>query len=299
VPYREIESRNKVKNNYASRINTQLGMHEDKKMTKEELNQILWNPESNDSSLGFSANKSGNVEYVSLLKHILEFEKNIMILRNISEMESMFRDKVAWFNNFRNEKRSASSLNDVEPLQPNQLPTTTKQQRRRYAYVDVWIVGEWDWDSLEENITIMLQHAHLLKEALGKSVKLRIIQLVRYFFSEEQARLHQGLVDLVQAARIKMPELVVYPAPQSTVESPVHKSNTTAANNNFAGLNRTIKSHSADTILAFLALPNLPTEVTEGSATTFIQSLDSLTQGLPPLALIKKGEPTAIMSSRI
>ena len=32
------------------------------------------------------------------------------------------------------------------------------------TYIDVWIVGEWDWESLEENITILLQHAHLMQQ---------------------------------------------------------------------------------------------------------------------------------------
>eukprot|EP00040_Diaphanoeca_grandis_P024506 m.134735 g.134735 ORF g.134735 m.134735 type:complete len:961 (-) comp29756_c0_seq1:58-2940(-) len=299
LPFRECnDDFSSLESSYASRINRQLASYEGRKISKNELNNILWNPETYNSGLGFAPSTPGHVDYVNLLKTIIELEKNVMILRNIGEMEEIFKDKKAWLANFRNGKISVGSLNEVNPL-PEQINMSGTKTRRRYAYIDVWIVGEWDWDSLEENITIMLQHAHLMKEAMGKGVKLRIIQLVRYFFSEEQVRLHQGLVDLVEAARISMPELVVYPAPQSTVGSPVHRANASEPVNNFEGLNRTIKSHSSDTVLAFLALPNLPQDVTENSASTFIRSLDSLTNGLPPLALIKKGEPASILSTRI
>ena len=64
------------------------------------------------------------------------------------------------------------------------------------TYVDVWIVGEWDMASLEDSITLLLQHAHLMKSALGKLANLRILQVVHYF-SEEKIRVKHQLEEPV------------------------------------------------------------------------------------------------------
>lgn len=210
-----------------------------------------------------------NVDYVKLLQSVIALEKNLMIVRNLSQMNPLFHGI----------------------RQGHKLTPTT---------IDVWIVGDWDLENLDENVALQIQHAHLMKTALGKRAKLRILQLV-HFLSQEQGTFHRRLKDLVEAARIDMPEMIVLPAPSrpSTPERRRTSSSGAMSTELSGSINQIIKAHSANTTLAMLALPPLPLDITQQSADAFVESLHKLTDELPPTALMLKGEPDAVISTHI
>ena len=157
---------------------------------------------------------------------------------------------------------------------------------------------------MEQNIALLLQHAHLMQQALGKKCKVRIIQLVQYFFSEEQYKLKKGLNDIVMAARIKMPELLVLPAPapapspRSPTPMPGDMGAAGKTLEYYRGLNEMVREYSflQETEMAFMALPKLPEHVTKESANVYVGCLNALTSGLPPLVMIEKGEKVPVIS---
>ena len=68
---------------------------------------------------------------------------------------------------------------------------------------------------------------------------------------------------------------------------------------NYGALNTSIASHSANTSLAFLAMPGLPDDLSAESADTYMTGLQTLTNGLPPTAMILKGDPSPVFSTMI
>eukprot|EP00729_Bicosta_minor_P007597 gene7597-152_t len=228
-------------------------------------------PDSQNSQLGCAS----NLDYLRLLQHAIDYEKNVMVVRNSKDLDAVF-----------------GGLRAKHKVTP--------------TFVDVWIVGEWDMASLEDNITLLLQHAHLMKAALGKLANLRILQVV-HFFSEEKLRVKHQLEELVALARIPMPELVVVEAPPQEAGSSGSGSKSTSIVSggteisfaNYGALNTSIFSHSGNTSLAFMAMPGLPDDLGNESADVYMAGLQTLTRGLPPTALILKGDPSPVFSTNI
>eukprot|EP00039_Didymoeca_costata_P009640 m.127964 g.127964 ORF g.127964 m.127964 type:complete len:923 (-) comp14555_c0_seq2:1027-3795(-) len=212
---------------------------------------------SYNSSLGLH-----NKPFIKLLGECLDAEKNVLLVRNSKGLAPLFH-----------------GLQERHKLMPTNI--------------DVWIFGEWDWETLEENITLLLQHAHIMQKALGRVTKLRILQLVRYFFSTEQNTLQEQLKDLVLAARLPMPEILVFCAPEA------NKDQSHDSIQHYTHLNEVVAANSSNTTLAFMALPTLPNILTEDATDHYLKCLDTLTAGLPPVVLAAKGEPTPILSTHI
>jgi hypothetical protein len=111
--------------------------------------------------------------------------------------------------------------------------------------------------------------------------------------------LQQKLEALVLATRIAKPEIMVIPpvvlAPHGDAATGMESAGPALAYSR--ALNELMQDVSRrDTALTFLELPHLPTTVTEQSAEAYIACLNALTVGLPPLALLRKGERTPIIS---
>lgn len=165
--------------------------------------------------------------------------------------------------------------------------------------IDVWIVGDWGWETMESSIALLIQHAHLLTESFGRRYKMRIIQHVQYTNTEEQVVLQHKLKELVLATRIPDPELLVIPPvvlpPRGEVASTMEESGPALA---YArALNELIRDVSRrETALTFIELPELPVKISPQSAETYMACLNALTAGLPPLALLRKGERGSVIS---
>ena len=67
----------------------------------------------------------------------------------------------------------------------------------------------------------------------------------------------------------------------------------------FAGLNATVAANSSNTSLSVLAMPSFPDELTSPAADAFMHALNVLTDGLGPVALIHKGDPSKVISLAI
>jgi len=237
--------------------------------------EVCNSPTSYNSVLGFDS----NLQYVQLLKTAMEFEKNLMVLRNTSGMEATFQGM-------------------------------RQKQTVRATWVDIWIVGELDFDvdnenSLDESITLLIQHAHLMKQALGNHANLRIVQLVHFFFDSEELKFQAKLNELMHLARIPLPEILVVPAPQQP-KSEVENESSWVSNGNrvssaqFSNINSMIAAHSKDTSCVFLAMPGLPDEASVESSDAYMAGIESLTQGLPcTTALLMKGDPAPVLSTHI
>eukprot|EP00040_Diaphanoeca_grandis_P012525 m.63516 g.63516 ORF g.63516 m.63516 type:complete len:926 (-) comp23294_c0_seq1:185-2962(-) len=223
-------------------------------------------PEAHNSALGFA----NPLKYCKLIQSTLDLEKNVMIVRNSAALDLQFQQ-----------------LRQGKTVRP--------------TFVDTWIVGDWNLSQIEDSIALLLQHARLMQRAFGKKCRMRIIQLVHFFFSEEQSKLQKGLTDLVTAARIKMPELLILPAPSTAPPQRMPSTMADAEKNlkYYRGLNEMIREQSELTSMTFLALPGLPDELNEESANVFMGCLNALTSGLPPLALLSKGELVPVISTHI
>ena len=275
VPFKAKASTGPFRN-YVARIDEQLRKHgndpsgKPKYTTKQPWeSNVLNHPASQNSDLGIKS----NTEYVRLLKLVKNYEKNLMVVRNIAGMEALFRG--LW------QKHTI-------------LPTN----------VDVWIVGEWEWSSLEESVTLLIQHAHLMQGALGKRTSLRIHQLVHYYYETEKAELLNKLKELVETARIPMPEICVHQAPavnRSERRASFASSSSEISPEHCAALNSTIKQYSPTdkTAIMFLALPTLPEEVTDETANSYMHCVESLSADLPPCAMLMKGDPLPVFSTHI
>ena len=262
--------------NYVARIDEQLRKHGNDASGKPQYetkqpwdSNVLNNPASQNSDLGIKS----NTEYVRLLKMVNNYEKNLMVVRNIGGMEALFRG--LW------QKHTI-------------LPTN----------VDVWIVGEWEWNTLEDSVTLLIQHAHLMKKALGKRTSMRLHQLVHYYYETEKAELMKKLGELVEEARTPMPEICVHQAPavnRAERRASFASSSSDISPEHCAALNTTIKEHSPSdtTAIMFLALPTLPEAVTEETAGSYMHCVDSLSEGLPPVAMLMKGDPLPVFSTHI
>eukprot|EP00041_Stephanoeca_diplocostata_P023775 m.591542 g.591542 ORF g.591542 m.591542 type:complete len:945 (+) comp22380_c0_seq1:148-2982(+) len=211
------------------------------------------------------------LEYTQLLLSILEQEMNILVVRNSGELDGMFGSINTW------------------------------AAARQVSFVDVWILGTWDWATLEERVALLLQHAHLAQQAFVGRCKLRIIQFAHCMFPEELTVLRNNLKDLAEATRINMPELLVVEASSSPPLGPMPMDMDSALPTleyNRA-LNDAMRSHSQDTTLAFVSLPALPENLTAASADVYMGCLNILTSGLPPMVLIAKGERGSVISTHI
>ena len=175
------------------------------------------------------------MDYVRLIRNVLDLEKNVMMVRNSAALDALFHGMS------ENHKLVATNI-------------------------DMWIIGDWDWSTLEQSVALLLQHAYIMQRATGKRTKLRIIQMVQYFFSEEQYKLHKGLNDLVSAARIPMPELIVMTAPAGVQPPrgglPTRMAEADIALKYYKSLNHLIFAKSSNTVLTFVALPAPPDYIT-------------------------------------
>lgn len=200
-------------------------------------------------------------------------ERNIMVVRNSAGLDPVFHRM----------KRGGGKLLDVVDK----------------TLIDVWIVGDWDWNTMESSIGALVQHAHLLVESFGKRFKMRIIQHVQYSNAEEQVVLQQKLKDLVLATRIADPEILVIPPrvlpPRGAVAAGMDAAGPALA---YArAVNELMRDISRrETALTFIELPEMPSDITTESAETYMACLNALTAGLPPLALLRKGERGSIIS---
>jgi hypothetical protein len=204
---------------------------------------------------------------------VLDLEKNVMVVRNSAGLDPVFH---------RMRAGGAKLLDVVDK-----------------TLIDVWIVGDWDWSMMESSIALLIQHAHLLTESFGKRFKMRIIQHVQYNNTEEQVVLQHKLKELVLATRIPDPELMVIPPvvlpPRGAVATDMEDAG--PALEYSRALNELMRDVSRrETALTFMELPELPVSISPESAETYMACLNALTAGLPPLALLRKGERGSIIS---
>jgi hypothetical protein len=78
-----------------------------------------------------------------LIKKTLELEKNVMLVRNSSALNALFK-----------------GMYEKDKL----IPTN----------IDLWIVGDWDFSTLENSVSMLLQHAYIFQQQTGKNTTLRV-----------------------------------------------------------------------------------------------------------------------------
>lgn len=225
---------------------------------------------SHNNAYNSEVGLSDTLEYVLLLDTAIQLEKNVMVVRNSGDLDALF-----------------FGLREKQKLTP--------------STIDVWIIGDWSWQTLEQSIALLVQHAHLLSSALGKLSPLRIVQVVQFSYDEEQEKLAAGLAELVEAARLPMPEILVLPNPGQAPRGGMPMTMATAdlVMQYYASLNELIRDNSSNTSCSFMALPKFPDAITEESAEVYMTCLDALTQDLPPLCMLQKGEMVSVISTEI
>lgn len=176
-----------------------------------------------------------------------------------------------------------------------------EKQKLTPSTIDVWIIGDWSWQTLEQSIALLIQHAHLLSSALGKLSPMRIVQVVQFSYEEEQQKLATGLEELVAAARLPMPEILLLPTPGQAPRGGMPMTMATAdlVMQYYSSLNELIRENSETTSCSFMALPKFPDAITEESAEVYMTCMDALTQDLPPLCMLQKGEMGTVISTEI
>jgi hypothetical protein len=234
--------------------------------------KVCNHPASQNSVLGCTS----NLEYLTLLQYTLGFEKNLMVVRNSKALDSLFAKHRA--------KASASYT----------TPT----------FIDAWIVGGWEIETIEKQVALLVQHAHLMNASLGKHTTLRIIQVVDGYLKEEKIAIQAKLDELVHLTRIpQKPEVLLVdalPSNTSGASTASYISRGVSVDvGQFVGLNATVAANSSNTSLVLLSMPSLPDEMTAQVADAFMSGLDALTTALPPVVLLHKGDPSTVISLAI
>jgi len=212
-----------------------------------------------DSGLGLQSAS----QYVRLLQNVLDCEKNLMIVRRSGGLDRLLGATV-------------------------DAPAT----------IDVWVVGGWEAGTVEANVYILLQHAYLIKKAVGRAVTVRVLQLENFTFSAEQAALEKALDEMVWASRVyPQPEMAVLPAPDGL--NLASRATGSMSVEHFEQINGAMQRVSRHSALAIVALPTVPDDSTEAAAASYLANLDALSGGMPPVVFMAKGEPGKIVSTHI
>lgn len=273
VPFRDSDAFARAPPDYVARINEQLAQ-KSQAYGKSHYAKMRLNKPSGCSICNHDASHNSEIrlrndtEYVQLLKCVLDLQKNLMVVRNTRALAPLFH-----------------GIYERSKL----MPTT----------IDLWIIGDWDITKIEQGMSLLLQNAHLMQASMGKATTLRIVQVVQYYLPEDEYKFHTAITKLAAHVRIPVPEMLVLPMSSKPVEPPATRQEAPPAFDHFKKLNELIVANSGSSELVFLTMPQVPASITDEASAVFMRCLKLLTDGLPPVALISKGEMVSVISTEI
>eukprot|EP01083_Nonionella_stella_P181753 652076_1 len=271
------------------------------------------------------------VEYVTLCKNILTFNRNIVMTANIHSLdfELVVSQTIAQFIEKEHNKSNSPPVVGAEGnLQMSiQLDgdasntntatnywTFTSQQTPniRNQWVDIWLFADDYTFNLKDRLCdrgfpmLIMQLSHILlqNKVWDKAAGLRVFLLVNNAWNEGD---QLNFDNIVKELRLGIDQVVVLKQPSKRKpdwnaigedENEI-KMNRKYFKKYYATLNSTMVSLSSQTYFTFFKLPPLPSKINTQLCTLYFESMYTLFKHMPPTALIATGEELPVISMDI
>ena len=128
-----------------------------------------------------------SLEFVSVVRDVLALQKNAVVACNFQNVDDTFvlSSHGRRISSERGiTKASTPLLSDIADATYSSLPLPRRlsgtHSSRDRGYLDVWVLGDWNWGDLEGTLSLQLQLAYILhsKPTWNSKTKIRVINLI-------------------------------------------------------------------------------------------------------------------------